>query len=269
MKQQLLSHPRPKYPLVWSENVSPELVMRAVYYDQHGGEEVMQETAYMIRPKPSKGQVQVRVAASSVNPVDIKLRENALSTALLPLPKIPGSDICGVVVNSQSDLFREGDRVFGSMPLLQSWGGAAEYASIDATLLALVPPHLSDVQAASLPLVGQTVIQALRSFVDFYAHDTAGRRVLVQAAAGGVGSFAVQYCKHVLGMQVYATCSAHNAAFVRSIGADWVVDYSTHRFEDEVHGVDLVLDPMPYLYEQRTLSSGVLKKGVRVGLIRI
>jgi alcohol dehydrogenase len=130
---------------------------------------------------------------------------------------------------------------------------------IDEHLLALAP-KISHEEAASLPLIGLTVLQNFEPFVNSH-RSTIGKRVLIQGGSGGVGSFAVQYCKHELGMEVFATCSTKNIEFVRSLGADRVIDYTVERFEEVVKGCDVVLDTKAYMLEHRTVSSGVLKPG--------
>eukprot|EP00300_Choanocystis_sp_HF-7_P033018 c4507_g1_i2.p1 GENE.c4507_g1_i2~~c4507_g1_i2.p1 ORF type:complete len:271 (+),score=44.16 c4507_g1_i2:421-1233(+) len=149
------------------------------------------------------------------------------------------------------------------MPLIFSyWGSSADYLCIDASLVAKVPPsYTSQIgrikECATLPLVGLTVLQAMQPVVDSF-ETTKGKKILIQAGAGGVGSFAIQYCKHVLGMFVATTCSASNESFVKSLGADLVIDYTSERFEDKVQNYDVVLDALAYLYEARTLNSQVL-----------
>ena len=124
------------------------------------------------------------------------------------------------------DDYRVGDGVFAIIPhIWPGWGSAAEYSTVHKSIIAKAPSNISYIEAASLPLVGLTVFQGFQHFVSTHPNDTAGRRVLVQAAAGGLGSFAVQYCKNELDIQVYATCSEKNMELVRSFGADEVINY--------------------------------------------
>jgi len=264
MKHHLLyTHPIPKFPIVWWENVTPELVMKAAYYDEHGGESKLKVSDYMIRPKPSDGQILIKVHASCVNPVDVKLHENNVPRQFLPLPKIVGTDVCGTVITvdrSRSNAFEIGDRVVAMMPhLFSGWGSACEYVAIDERLACHAPNNANDLEAASLPLVGLTVLQGFESFVEHHRHDTAGKCVLIQAGAGGLGTFAIQYCKYFLDMVVYATCSTRNKDFVRSLGADYAIDYTCEDFDDVVQDMDVVFDPLCHLYEDRTFRSQVLK----------
>lgn len=240
--------------------------MRAALYRAHGNEDVIEICDRVRRPILKDSHVLVKVHTCALNPVDVKLRENQMPTLFLPLPKIIGSDVCGVVVERgkrATDKFKVGDKVIAMMPhVFSGWGAACEYAAIEESHLALAPSNVTTVQAGSLPLVSLTVLQATRSFIDYHRGNTAGRSVLIQAGSGGLGTFAIQYCKNELGMKVYATCGPSNVDFLKSLGADVVIDYTTQRFEEVAVGMDLVFDPMAYLYEERTFRSAVLKKQV-------
>eukprot|EP01034_Spumella_vulgaris_P027446 gene27446-34162_t len=238
--------------------------MKAVTYNQHGDSSVLHLIDHCAKPIPSAGQILVKVSAACVNPVDCKLRANPIPNAIIPLPKIPGSDFSGVVVDickANQNKFKVGDVVFGMLPLIWSgWGSTAQYVAIDENLLAIAPSKISSEEAASLPLVGLTVLQNFEPFVNSH-HHTKNKRVLIQGGSGGVGSFAIQYCKHELGMEVYTTCSTKNVEFVRSLGADHVIDYTREAFEDVVRDCDVVFDTQAFRLEQRTVNSKVLKPG--------
>lgn len=247
----------------------PSQSMLACSYTAHGDASVMQ-VGRVPRPLPVESQVLIRVAAAGINPVDIKMRENAIPAAYFPLPKIPGTDLSGTVVSAPADSgFAPGDRVFAMMPLLgATWGSAAEYAAVDQRLVARAPTSCSLTHAAALPMAGLTVVEGLQPVVAALGGQTSGKWALVQAGSGGVGSFAVQYCAHVLGMRVAATCSAASAARVRALGAELVLDYAAEPFEAALeralgpNAVELVVDVLSYLYEERTLGSGrVLRPG--------
>jgi alcohol dehydrogenase len=261
----------------WFNEAAPEILdegsatashstMKAASYRTHGGENVIEITDRMKRPVLKDNQVLVKVYTSGVNPVDVKLRENSLPTMVRPLPKIIGSDVYGVILDrgkKASEKFLIGDKVIAMMPhVFSGWGSAAEFAAIDDAFLAHAPSNVSAAEAGSLPLIGLTVLQAFAPFIAHCKGQTAGRSVLIQAGAGGLGTFAIQYCKHELEMTVYATCSAGNVAFLQSLGADVVIDYAAQRFEEAAQGMDVVFDPMAYLYEDRTFRSAVLKNKV-------
>ncbi len=192
-------------------------------------------------PAPSVGPLDVGIAvqATSVNPVDYKIRAGAQRGVIrLKLPFILGMDVSGTVteVGGQVTQFKVGDQVFAS-PSHERMGTYAEQVTVRAAEVALKPKSLSHVEAASLPLVALTAYDALVTACQVRA----GQRVLIQAGSGGVGSAAVQIAKH-LGAEVYATCSARNAELVRSLGADHVIDYTTQDFVEVARGVDAVLE---------------------------
>jgi len=251
----------------WNGGVKPSSVefMNAVAYNQHGGTE---ELIFGKYPKPTitghnknDQRILVRVHASSVNPVDFKFRRihQNIPDWIIPKPKIPGADLAGVVVESALPQFRIGDRVAAMMPLIGSrWGSHSEYVSIDPSLVAKIDDSVDYASAASLPLVSLTVIQSLEKL----RAPTRGKKILIHAGAGGVGTFGIQYAKHVLGMYVATTASKEKAPFLKNLGADLVIDYRTQDFTKIVKDYDAVLDTMSFLYEARTLqrNSHVLKK---------
>ena len=179
----------------------------------------------------------------------------------------PG-DIAGVVVEVGAAVvadIRVGDRVAALIPLLGSkWGGYAQYVAVNADYIAKVPPGVSFVQAASLPLVSLTALTAFDNIPFPYAN----KKILIHAGSGGVGSFAVQYAKHVLGVGVVATtCSSRNQEYVKGLGADVVVDYSRTDFTSVVEGYDAVIDPMSYMYEEASLKPGMSHESIREQMI--
>ncbi|MFI8423491.1 NADP-dependent oxidoreductase [Streptomyces sp. NPDC085479] len=231
--------------------------MRAVVVEQWGGPEnlVERETE---RPEPGLNEVLVRVHAAGVNPVDWKTRAGG---ALIEWGAVPavGWDVSGTVeaVGPGVGLFRPGDEVFG-MPLFpRQAGGYAEYVVAPARHLASKPATLTHVEAAALPLAALTAWQALVDTADVRP----GERVLVHAAAGGVGHFAVQIAK-ARGAYVIGTASAAKHDLVRELGADEVIDYREARFEDVVTGVDVVLDGLGGETARRSLT--VLREGGRL-----
>jgi NADPH:quinone reductase-like Zn-dependent oxidoreductase len=214
--------------------------MKAVCIYAYGGPSVLSyEDAP--RPHPGPGEVLVRVHAAGINPVDWKVREGHLKAMLHPtFPFILGWDVSGVVDGLGSGLTRLklGDEVY-SRPDISRDGAYAEYIVMRESEVALKPRTLDHIHAAALPLAGLTGWQTLFTAGGL----AAGQRVLIHAAAGGVGHLAVQLAKWK-GAQVIGTAAAKNHEFVRSLGADQVVDYNTERFEDVVQPVDVVLDTM-------------------------
>jgi len=192
-------------------------------------------------PVVGPGDVLVRVEAAGLNQLDEKIRLGEFK-AILPydLPQVLGHDVAGTVVSVGDHVraFRPGDRVYGR-PRKDQVGTFAERVAVAEQDLAPIPAGLSTVEAGSLPLVALTAWQALVERGDVRP----GHQVLVHAGAGGVGSIAIQLAKH-LGATVATTASAANADFVRSLGADVVIDYRNEDFEALLDGYDLVLDSL-------------------------
>ena len=194
-------------------------------------------------PRPGPTGVLVRVHASSVNPVDWKLREGWLSPLWkLRFPVIWGCDFSGVIeeVGPAVTLFKAGDAVYGFKhgKVGQTYRGTyAEYVVVPENTLASKPASLTHEQAAAVPLAAVTAWQAMVG----QGRVKPGQKVLVHAGAGGVGVFAVQIAK-AFGAYVSATASARNQEFLRQIGVDQPIDYSRARIEKNLSGYDLVLD---------------------------
>jgi NADPH:quinone reductase-like Zn-dependent oxidoreductase len=236
--------------------------MKAVIAERYGGPEVL-ELADVAVPEAGPNGVLVRVHASSVNPVDWKLREGHLSALWnLRFPVIWGCDLSGVVeqVGGAVTLLKPGDEVYGFKhgQVAKTYRGTyAEYVVVPENALARKPARLSFEEAAAVPLAALTAWQAL---VD-YGGLQAGQRVLIHAAAGGVGVFAVQIAK-ALGAHVAATAGRRNQDFVRELGADLAIDYTQERFEDKLSGYDLVLDGVGQSVWSSSLR--VLRRGGRL-----
>jgi NADPH:quinone reductase-like Zn-dependent oxidoreductase len=189
------------------------------------------------QPPPLEGEVLVRVMAAGVGPWDAWIREGK-SKVNPPPPLTLGSDVAGVVeaVGLGVSGFKAGDHVYG-VTNKQFCGGYAEYAIASAGMIARKPEALSFVQAASAPVVAVTAWQMLFD----YARATAGQAVLIHGAAGSVGAYAVQLARSAQ-LKVYATTSGKDVEFVKSLGAERVVDYRSERFEQVLPAVDVVLD---------------------------
>ncbi|KQX50128.1 NADPH:quinone reductase [Streptomyces sp. Root66D1] len=227
--------------------------MRAISQDTHGTPEVLREVT-VPRPVPGPSQILVAVRAAGVNPTDWKHRSAGFFVDRLPV--VLGWDVSGVVesVGFGVTVFKPGDEVFGMLPYPHGVGSHAEYVTGPARAFAHKPAAVDHVQAGALPLAALTAYQAIV--------DTAGvgpgQRVLVHAAAGGVGHLAVQIAK-ARGAYVIGTASAPKHDFVRSLGADEVVDYRSVDFAEVVRDVDMVLDPLSA--DTRVRSLDVLRPG--------
>ena len=214
--------------------------MKAVRIHEYGDENVL---IYEDAPVPEiqDDEVLIKVHAASVNPVDWKTREGYIKE-MIPhkFPLTLGWDASGVIENVGSKVtnFRIGDSVYSHSDISRN-GAYAEYIAIKSYEVALKPKSIDHNHAASIPLVGLTAWQALIGIANL----APGQRVLIHAAAGGVGSFAVQLAK-TRGAYVIGTASAHNHEFLREIGVDEVVDYTSVKFEDQVKDLDVVFDTM-------------------------
>jgi NADPH:quinone reductase-like Zn-dependent oxidoreductase len=229
--------------------------MQAVRFHTYGSPKVlvMEEVP---RPDVAASEVLVRVYAAGVNPLDWKVRAGLVKSWLAHrLPLIPGWDVCGVVEAVGPDVraFKAGDLVYGMLDFSRN-GAYAEYVAAEVRNLAPKPGSIDHLQAAAVPLAALTAWQALFEVAGL----TPWHTVLIQAAAGGVGHFALQLAKWK-GAKVIGTASAQNAGFLQELGADRVIDYQTTRFEDEVREVDVVLDTLGGDVQQRSWQ--VLKKG--------
>lgn len=225
--------------------------MKAIQIHEFGGPEVL-KLDQLPRPEPGPNEVQIRVHAAGVNPVDWKIREGKMGK--VPLPSIMGSEFSGEVevLGPEVTEFRVGEAVFGSVS--DASGSYAEYALAPVSQIIEKPAALDHVRAAGLPIASMTAWQAL--FDEGKLRK--GQKILIHAAAGGVGGFAVQFAKWK-GAYVIGTASGANASFVRSLGAHEVIDYRTTRFEDAVQEADMVFDTMGGDTQERSWK--VLKKG--------
>ena len=227
--------------------------MKAMRIKDYGGPEVL-ICEELDRPVPKEDELLIRVHAIGINPVDWKLREGYVRKMMeLPMPAILGADISGVVEQAGSAVngFKAGDEVYSMLGLM---GAYAEYVSVSASLVALKPNELNHAEAASVPLAALTAWQALFESGKLES----GQSVLVHAAAGGVGGFAVQFAKEK-GARVIGTASPNNTDYLLELGADQVIDYHSERFEEKLGGIDVVLDLIGGEIAERSVS--VLKSG--------
>lgn len=210
--------------------------MKAVRVFEYGPPDVIQYTDVPC-PEPANGQLRVRVKAAGVGPWDALVREGKSGVAQT-LPLTLGSDVAGIVdaIGPNAAGLRAGEEVFG-VTNEQFTGGYAEYALASAAMMARKPKSLNFIEAASAPVVAVTAWQMLFE----YAHAVAGQKVLVQGGAGNVGAYAVQLARNA-GCEVIATASARDLEYVRSLGANSVVDFKRGRFEDSAPAVDVVID---------------------------
>lgn len=227
--------------------------MKAIILSDAGGIEKLIKTQ-IAEPEIADDEVLVQVKSISVNPVDAKTRagKGAYGTIKDEHPIILGWDISGVVKQTKSPLFKAGDEVFGMVNFPGHGKAYAEYVAAPASQLALKPTNISHQEAAAATLAPLTALQGLKE------HGTIkpGDRVLVTAASGGVGHYAVQLAK-AFGAYVIGTSSAVNRDLVLSLGADEHIDYKSQSLTEAVKDIDFVFDTTSQLEEELQ----VLKKG--------
>jgi NADPH:quinone reductase-like Zn-dependent oxidoreductase len=215
-------------------------MMKAVRIHEFGGPEALiYEDAP--KPEPKEGEVLIRVAAVGINPVDW-MTQSGVMEQIVPhsLPLIPGWDVAGVMeaIGPDVSAFKGGDAVF-VMADIGHDGAYAEYVVVSADLVCPKPASVNFTTAAAIPLSCTTAWLALTEQADLRS----GQTILIHGAGGSVGGFAVQLAK-VKGAKVIATATGTDVDYVRSLGADVVVDYKTEKFEEAARGVDAVLDPI-------------------------
>ncbi|MEJ2691783.1 MAG: NADP-dependent oxidoreductase [Candidatus Thiodiazotropha sp.] len=234
-----------------------EAQMRAVRIHNYGGQEQMELESIAV-PKPTADEVLIKVHAAGVNPVDWKIREGYLAENIPhTLPLTLGWDFAGEVsaVGQNVKKWRVGDAVY-ARPDLSKDGAYAEYITVSADEIAAKPKTLSWQKSAAVPLVTLTAWQALNDIGQMKQGD----RVLIHAGAGGVGIAAIQLAKQA-GATVYTTASTRNVEFLKSLGADEVIDYSQHDFS-KLAELDIVFDTLGG--EVLEKSWVTLKKGGRL-----
>ncbi|WP_454059463.1 NADP-dependent oxidoreductase [Elizabethkingia ursingii] len=215
--------------------------MKAILLNEAGGVENLQQTEIEI-PTIKNNEVLVKVASISINPVDVKARRNDGVLSWLfaeKRPAILGWDISGEITEVGKDVkdFKSGDKVFGMVNFFGNGNAYAEYVAAPADHLALIPSGISYQETAATTLAASTAYQALTEI----GKVKKGDRVLIHAASGGVGHYAVQIAKH-LGAYVIGTSSAKNKDFVLSLGADEHIDYTKESVRDVIKDVDVILD---------------------------
>lgn len=231
---------------------------RAIVINQYGGSEGLQEENVKL-PALKEDQVLVQVQATSINPIDWKLREGYLQQMFdWEFPIILGWDVAGIIsaVGENVTDWQIGDRVF-ARPATTRFGTYADYAIVDTNLLAKIPANISFEAAAATPLAALTAYQGLFN----HGHLQKGEKVLIHAGAGGVGTYAIQLAK-AQGAEVFTTASKKNHELLYRLGADKVIDYHEENFAEAFSDLDLVLDTMGGKIQEDSVQ--VLKNGGRL-----
>ncbi len=210
------------------------------------------------KPVINSSDILIETKAAGLNPIDYKLVSGGLKDMVpLDLPATIGYDVSGIVIEKGSDVtnFDIGDKVYARVPQNQM-GTVANYVAVDSTVVSKMPENTTFEEAASLPLIGLTAIQALEK-VGLKQND----RILIHAGSGGVGSFAIQYAK-AKGAFVYTTTSTDNVEWVKALGADRVIDYKKEDYMAIVSDLDLVFDTLGGDYTLEALQ--IIKMGGKV-----
>ncbi|SMP67070.1 NADPH2:quinone reductase [Neorhodopirellula lusitana] len=211
--------------------------MHAMVYDDYGDADVLHSSTVPV-PERLPGQVMIQVHASSVNPIDYRMRSGEMK-GLLPggFPRIPGYDVAGVIVDCAADsAFKVGERVVAFLDSARG-GASADYAVCAIDTVAALPDSLPMDIAAAMPLAGTTALQSLRD----HGNMKAGDRVLINGASGGVGMFAVQIAK-AYGCHVDAVASEDNRDFCMELGADHFYDYAKTDFTESTERWEVIFD---------------------------
>lgn len=231
--------------------------MKAAQINTYGGSNVAEINPNTPKPTVSAGKMIIEVHAAGVNPFDWKLREGYMQKMIpLKFPSTLGGDFSGIVSEvgeGETDL-KVGDEVYGQSYVFGGGGTFAEFVLADAKGTAPKPKKLSHVEAGGLPLVGVSAYQALVDHIGLGK----GQKILIHGGAGGIGSIAIQIAKHI-GAYVATTVSSDDKEFVKSLGADQVIDYKNQAFEKLLRDFDAVFDTVGG--ETYKKSFTVLKKG--------
>ncbi len=233
--------------------------MKAAVINEFGPPEVL-KIIDIPKPVPTEDEVLIKVKFTGINPVDTKVRAGSSGMSkYLEFPAVLGWDVSGIIegVGKKISNFRIGDEVFGCIGFPGLGKTYAEFAVADSKLLTKKTSNISFEEAAAVPMAGLTAYQAINEHLKV----SKGQRILIQAAAGGVGHLAVQFAK-MNGAFVAGTASAKNESFLKSIGVDQVIDYKNEKFEEVFKESDAVLDAMGGEVLYRSIAS--VKPGGRV-----
>lgn len=224
--------------------------MRAMVIEKYG--KVPMRLAEMPTPEIDEYEVLAEIHAASINPIDFKIRDGKVKLLLkYKMPLILGNDFSGVIVKVGAKVtrYKVGDEIY-ARPRKSKIGTFAEYISVHEDDIALKPKNLTFEEAASIPLVGLTTYQAFSDILQLQK----GQKILIQAGAGGVGTFAIQLAK-LMGATVATTASEAGMNLVKSLGADEIINYKTEKFEEILKNYDAVFD---------TLGGEILEKSFNV-----
>lgn len=232
--------------------------MKAIQINKYGGSEVLEVIQTAPEPSLQNGQVLVEVYSASINPFDWKVRAGYMKDMMpLTFPATMGGDFAGTVslVGAGVTDFKIGDEVYGSALIFNGGSGSfAELAAANVANIAMKPKKITTEEAAALPLVGSSAVQALEEHIKLQN----GQKILIHGGAGGIGHIAIQIAE-ALGAYVATTVSTSDKDFVKQMGADQVIDYKTEKFESILKDFDAVYDTVGGATMTKSLQ--VLKRG--------
>lgn len=232
--------------------------MKAAQFNSYGSPDVIEINPNANKPAVKSGQILVEVHAAGINPIESAIRNGNVQQMLkLDFPANTGGDFSGVILEVGANVpeFNVGAEVYGIASQFKGGSGAAaEFASANASNVGFKPKSVDHTQAAALPLVGTSALQAIEEHIKLQS----GQKILIQGGAGGIGSLAVQLAKS-LGAFVAATAATDDVGFVKSLGADEVIDYKSQDFTKVIKDYDAVFDTVGGETTNKSLE--VLKKG--------
>jgi len=229
--------------------------MRSVIFNKYGGPDVLELTDIDI-PELPEDKILIKVFASSVNPIDYKIRKGDMKIFTgKKFPKYAGSDFAGVIEEAEVkvDGYQKGDKVYGFLSAIKG-GAYSEFLIADPAKISLMPEKFNFEEAASIPLAALTALQAL----NYKGNISEGSKVLINGATGGVGSFGIQIAK-AMGAEVTGICSEKNIELCKKLGADKVYDYSSDELKRSGDKFDLFFDAaakLSFSKSKKYLNSG-------------
>ncbi len=211
--------------------------MKAAQITKYGDKDALQVVSDAPQPKAAAGELLIEVYAAAVNPFDLKVRKGVVQVP--GLPAILGGDFAGVVAEVGQGVtgFQVGEEVYGQAAALSGHGSFAEFTPVKATSVGVKPKNIDFVAAAALPLTGVSAYQALVE----HAGLQSGQKILIHGGAGGIGSCAIPLAKRI-GAYIATTAAPEDAEYVKSLGANEVIDYKTQDFTQIIHDYDVVYD---------------------------
>lgn len=228
--------------------------MKAAQYTTYGDYNVLEVNTDIPEPIPQNEQVSVDIHAAGINPIDYKIRNGMIQGVPSSFPATIGGDFAGVITDPGTSTFKTGDKVFGQAGIINGGSGSVAEKAVAPISKISTMPDISFEEAASLPLAAGSALQAIEEIIKLQP----GQKILIQGGAGGIGSFAIQIAK-ARGGYVATTVSSDDTEFVKTLGADEVIDYKAQKINDVLEKYDAVFDTAGSQTWNDSIS--ILKKG--------